>query len=143
YLLDGSRDIKLRSKIESMAAFAYGVSSASWRLPFIGGDDGGRLFHPYGDRSTFVRASVATCGALLGRHEWIRSPEDLLEIAAWWLPEPIVEQAVTSAVTPTSTSQNFPHTGLAVLTHGDVSVVLKHGGFGEGGGGHSHADTLS
>ena len=36
-------------------------------LPFLGDDDGGRWFHPYGRRDQFGRATLATCATLLNR----------------------------------------------------------------------------
>src|SRR5207253_2151908 len=38
----------------------------SGTLPLLGDDDGGRLFHPYGDRTRFGRATLAACAAILG-----------------------------------------------------------------------------
>jgi hypothetical protein len=40
-------------------------------------------------------------------------------------------------------SRLFRDSGFAVMAGGDVHVVIKAGGFGEGSGGHSHSDVLS
>ena len=53
-------------------------------LPLVGDDDGGRVFHPYGDRLQFGRGTLATCAALFHRPEWMRSEGDLACQAAWW-----------------------------------------------------------
>jgi hypothetical protein len=79
-------------------------------LPLIGDDDGGRLAHPYGDRTTFGRETLAQ---FAGSAEWPHC------------------------------SRLFADAGIAVMVAGDVHVVVKAGGFGEGSGGHSHSDVLS
>jgi hypothetical protein len=40
-------------------------------------------------------------------------------------------------------SRLFADSGIVVMTAGDVHIVIKAGGFGEGSGGHSHSDVLS
>jgi hypothetical protein len=40
-------------------------------------------------------------------------------------------------------SRLFKDSGMAVMVAGDVHIVIKAGGFGEGSGGHSHSDVLS
>jgi len=40
-------------------------------------------------------------------------------------------------------SHLFKDSGIAVMVAGDVHIVVKAGGFGEGSGGHSHSDVLS
>ena len=40
-------------------------------------------------------------------------------------------------------SRLFADAGMAVMTSGDVHIVVKAGPFGEGSGGHSHSDVLS
>jgi hypothetical protein len=47
-------------KLEKMAEYLNAVMGPSRLLPFLGDDDGGRLFHPYGDRGHFARATMAT-----------------------------------------------------------------------------------
>src|SRR2546422_8334175 len=43
----------------------------------LGDDDGGRLFHPYGRRDRFGRATLSTCGAVFDEPGWIAAAEDL------------------------------------------------------------------
>ena len=116
-------------------------SVASGILPLIGDDDGGRLFHPYGDRTRFGCATLATCAAVFDRWDWLRSPEDLDSQAAWWLGV-----AVPPAEAPrprARESRLFADAGTAVMAHQDLQIVIKAGPFGEGSGGHSHSDVLS
>ena len=95
------------AKLARMAEYLDALLGPSGILPLIGDDDGGRLFHPYGDRTRFGCATLA--------------------------PFP-----------PTSRgSRLFEDAGTAVMTYGDIHIVIKAGGFGEGSGGHSHSDVLS
>jgi hypothetical protein len=91
-----------------MADFLHAVMGPDRVLPMIGDDDGGRLSHPYGDRATFGRDTLAAFEGP-ARHE----------------------------------SRLFKDSGIAVMVAGDVHIVIKAGGFGEGSGGHSHSDVLS
>jgi hypothetical protein len=124
-----------------MAEYLDALLGVSGTLPLIGDDDGGRLFHPYGERAAFGRATMATCAVLLNRPEWVRAPGDLHEQAAWWLG-PEVLSARTAPPAP-RVSRFFADGGIAVLASDDVQLVVKAGPFGEGSGGHSHSDVLS
>ncbi|MCL4402454.1 MAG: hypothetical protein M1436_07325, partial [Acidobacteria bacterium] len=64
-------------KLSRMADYLAALMGPSRRLPFIGDDDGGRLFHPYGTRDRFGRATLAAASVLLERPEWFYEPEDL------------------------------------------------------------------
>ena len=132
---------RFRTKLTRMADYLDALLGPAGRLPFIGDDDGGRVFHPYGARTAFGAASMATCAVLLDRPEWIRSPEDLAEQAAWWIGEPALRRA--PAPRPRACSRLFPNAGVAIMTAGDVQIVAKAGGFGPGSAGHSHSDVLS
>jgi len=111
YSLAG-RPEKQTAPLIRMAEYLDALMGPSCILPLIGDDDGGRLFHPYGDRMQFGRATLATCGTLVGPAVW-------------------------------RASRLFADAGVAVMTAGDVHIVIKAGPFGEGSGGHSHADVLS
>ncbi|MEO5924516.1 MAG: alginate lyase family protein [Bryobacteraceae bacterium] len=104
-----------RSKLGKMLEFRDSLISSQGLLPLIGDDDGGRLFHPYGDRRRFGVA--------------------VREEMAWWM--------VPSAPVPPEGSCWFADAGLAVLRAGGAQVIVDAGGFGTGSAGHSHADTLS
>lgn len=131
-----------------MAEYLYALMGPAGELPLMGDDDGGRLFHPYGDRMQFGRGTLATCAALFHRPEWMHSTEDLACQAAWWLRD-----TVGTPTSETGRRNRLPHHshhselfadgGVAVMTLGDVHVAIKAGPFGEGSGGHSHSDVLS
>lgn len=100
-------------KLIRMAEYLEAIMGPRHILPFIGDDDGGRLFHPYGDRDRFGRTTLSACAALFGERP---------------------KQAA---------SHFFADAGIAVLIEGDLQIIADFGAFGEGSGGHSHSDTLS
>jgi hypothetical protein len=101
-------------QLQRMARFLHAMIGPSGMLPLIGDDDGGRLTHPYGDRMTFGRETLAAYEATQeGRVTWPRE------------------------------SRLFADSGFAVMWADNAHIVIKAGGFGEGSGGHSHSDVLS
>lgn len=48
-----------QEKLARMAEYLAAIMGPRRVLPFLGDDDGGRLFHPYGDRDKFGRATLA------------------------------------------------------------------------------------
>ena len=143
---DGGLDDTFRGKLTRMAVLLDSLMGSSGILPFIGDDDGGRFFHPYGQQcNRFGLATLATCGVFLDRPEWIRDPGYLDEQAAWWLPEPIrkLPEKLPGSYQPQPCSARFANSGLVVMADGDVQLIVDTGPFGPGNAGHSHADTLS
>jgi hypothetical protein len=131
---------QFRRKLGAMAEFLHTLHTPALTLPFLGDDDGGRLFHPYGPRNRFGVATLAACAARLGR-PGLRLPGDSSGPEAhWWLPDP-----PSPAVHPDvgASSRLFQQAGIAVLSAGDSRIVVDAGPFGPGNGGHSHSDTLS
>jgi hypothetical protein len=132
------------ARLEKMAGYLAALLGPSGILPYLGDDDGGRVFHPYGERARFGRATLATCAVLFGRPEWAGAPEDRECQACWWLGADgqAGGSPDESPVAP-QPSRLFADAGVAVMVSGDLQVVVKAGPFGEGSGGHSHADVLS
>ncbi len=129
------------TRLVAMAEYLDALLGIDGMLPLIGDDDGGRVFHPYGERAGFGRATMATCSVLFKRPEWLRADDDLCEQAAWWLgPEALSMRAAPAA---RRVSRFFADSGTATMVSDDVQVVIKAGPFGEGSGGHSHSDVLS
>ena len=141
HALRGKPSARYLDKLGRMAEYLDALLGPCGRLPMIGDDDGGRVFHPYGARNAFGPATLATCGVRLERPEWIRSAEDLLEQAAWWIGKPALD--TTPVPHPPAYSRFFPNAGIAIMTSEDVHIVAKAGGFGPQNGGHSHSDVLS
>ena len=129
-----------RAKLERMGELLDAVVGPHRRLPLIGDDDGGRLFHPYGPRDRFARATLASLSVYFDRPEWSGDAEDNAVQQAWWMGRQA--KHAPAAGVPRQ-SRLFPDTGLAVMETGDVHIVVKTGGFGPGSGGHSHSDVLS
>ncbi len=130
-----------QARLIRMAEYLDALLAPSGVLPLIGDDDGGRLFHPYGDRMQFGRATMATCSALFRRPEWLYDPADLTSQAAWWLGPQVLSSPKLPS--PESASRLFADAGTAVMSAPGVRIVVKAGPFGEGSGGHSHSDVLS
>jgi hypothetical protein len=128
------------SKLARMAGYLDALLGPSRALPFLGDDDGGRLFHPYGRRDAFGRASMATAALLLRRTDWTWDARDSYSQAVWWLgPQaPPVEPEARRRE-----SHLFADAGVAVMVSGDRQVIVDAGTFGPWRAGHSHADTLS
>ena len=127
------------AKLERMAGYLDALLGPSGSLVFIGDDDGGRLFHPYGTRNQFGRATVATAATLLDGEAWGWQAEDLHSQGDWWLGLGAAPQPRQ----PSPTSSLFPDAGLAIMACGRNQIIVNAGAFGPSGGGHSHAGALS
>jgi hypothetical protein len=133
-------DREYMDKLEKMAEYLNAVMGPSRILPFLGDDDGGRLFHPYGERSGFGRATMATASIVLGRDHWRWDVQDLYEQAVWWLGSGVLDRKPGEGKWE---SRLFSDAGVAAMTSGGNQVIFDAGGFGPWGAGHSHADALS
>jgi hypothetical protein len=133
-------DREYMDKLEKMADYLNAVMGPSRILPFLGDDDGGRLFHPYGERNGFGRATMATASVILGREHWQWDAQDLEEQAVWWLGSGVLDRKPGEG---NWKSRLFSDAGVAAMTSGENQVVFDSGGFGPWGAGHSHADVLS
>lgn len=126
-----------RATLTRMADYLNALSGPSRELPFLGDDDGGRFFHPFGKRAQFGRASLAVAAQFLGNSNWTYEREDLWPIASWWLGR------TDGKAAGEHDSRYFPDTGIAVMTSGPHQVIVDAGPFGPWSAGHSHSDTLS
>ena len=141
YRLLAKSPVAFDARLVSMAGYLDALLGDSGMLPLIGDDDGGRLFHPYGERAGFGRATMATCAVLFDRPEWVRGIGHLHEQAAWWLGAEVL--SARGAPPVPRVSRFFADAGVAAMAADDVHLVVKAGPFGEGSGGHSHSDVLS
>ena len=131
-----------RDNLARMAEFLAAIVSTGGDLPFLGDDDGGRFFHPYGPRLRFARASLASASVLVGKHFFAYGEKDLDEIALWWFgPERCV--ADLAERNPRNAGEVFGVAGLVAMRRGPVVALFDAGSFGPGGAGHSHSDALS
>jgi hypothetical protein len=137
-----------RDGLARMTDFLASVVNANGDLPFLGDDDGGRLFHPFGERARFACGTLATASLMLDRTMFPATELDIAEVALWWLgPEkchmPTLSPIVGDRVGTNRRSRAFTDSGLVVFRRGEVSALFDAGPFGPWGAGHSHADTLS
>lgn len=130
------------SKLLRMAEYLAALTGDEGILPMLGDDDGGRFFHPYGPRERFGRATLATCGAVFDRPEWLSDSSSIGEQAAWWLDKRLPEQTWPQPAVHSGACL-FPDAGVAVIDEGGLHLIVDAGPFGGGAGGHSHSDTLS
>jgi hypothetical protein len=128
-------------KLARMADYLAALLGPSGAIPLIGDDDGGRVFHPFGRREHFGRATLATCAVLLESDRWHYEAGDVYTQAVWWLGEKALRSRCTAPV-PTQ-SRVYRQAGVAVFAAGELHVAVQAGPFGRGSGGHSHSDTLS
>lgn len=143
-LLENTPDT-YRARLRRMAEYLWALLGPAGRIPFLGDDDGGRLFHPYGDRATFGRATLAACARFLKCDDWPCLPDDLTDIAVWWLGDGVLT-APDDGVTqwqPATGTLCFPDAGVVSLLRGSRQVLMDTRGFGAAGAGHSHASALS
>ena len=141
YLLAG-KPAQMEPALMRMAEYLQWLLGPARRIGFFGDDDAGRLFHPQGKRDEFGRATLATCGLLLNRQDWIGTREELAEQAVWWLGADVLTHARSSSELPKG-AKLFPDAGTVFLQSEDLYLQFDAGPFGWGGAGHSHADTLS
>ena len=129
------------ARLGAMAEFLAAVVGPDGSLPFIGDDDGGRLFHPFGPRNGFARATLGTCSVMLGREYFRCNERDLMEQALWWIgPRAMTTKPGRPVL---AQSRCFPESGFVSMRADDIHVVIKAGPFGPWGAGHSHSDALS
>ncbi|HYP13182.1 MAG TPA: alginate lyase family protein, partial [Bryobacteraceae bacterium] len=141
YLLSG-RPTDYQPVLGRMAEYLDALLGPGRQIPFIGDDDGGRLFYPYGIHNRFGRATIATAAVLLDRSDWEWELEDLYPQAIWWIGPAAVQDESAPKAKWQPRSTRFEHSGLVVSAAGDTQVLVDAGSFGAGRGGHSHSDTL-
>jgi Heparinase II/III-like protein/Heparinase II/III N-terminus len=141
YLMDG-RPREFEPALLRMADYLHWLLGSSRSIACFGDDDGGRLFHPYGSRNQFGRATLTTCGILFEKENWMGPSAQIAEQAAWWLGvESLARARAQQAIPPGG--RLFKDSGALFLQCGDLSLQMDAGPFGWAGAGHSHADTLS
>jgi len=140
-LLDSDAPLAFKDRLVRMADYLDALLGPERLLSWFGDDDGGRFFHPYGDKAAFGRATLATASLLLER-EFGFEESDLYQQGLWWLSSRLLRSVSRPRQTRGSDSY-FPDAGVSVGIRDEASVVFKWGAFGHEGAGHSHADVLS
>jgi len=124
-------------KARRMADYLDALLGPARRLPLLGDDDGGRLFHPFGATERAGPATLATAAAVLHRDDWTVLRQDASPQAAWWTG------AAPGASRASRHSGLFPDAGVASMVAEQNQVIVSAGAFGPWRAGHSHADALS
>lgn len=127
------------SRLKLGVDYLRSMLGTRWAIPLIGDDDGGRLFHPFGKRDQFGRATLATASLVYSKPEWLRDPSDFHEQSVWWLGPARSDSSKAAQLS----SQRFASSGMIVMTSGAAHITVDAGPFGWAGAGHSHSDTLS
>ena len=127
-----------RERLARMADYLEALLGQEREIPCFGDDDGGRFFHPYGNRPRFGRGTLAVVSRLLHK-PFCGDAGDAHEIADWWLGT--AQDA--SLTLPFAGDRIFKDAGMAILTQRAIQVHLKYGAMAPDGAGHSHADLLS
>lgn len=129
-------------RLARMAEYLWVLLGPAGRIPFFGDDDGGRLFHPYGDRAGFGRATLTACTLFLDQPDWPAPMADREELAVWWLGARALEPKDRPWRAAEGT-RYFADAGVASFLRGQRQVLMDTRAFGAFGAGHSHASALS
>ena len=132
----------MRPTLLRMAAHLDSLLGHARSDPHIGDDDGGRFFHPFGERSAFGRATLATCNALFDSPKWSCQQADFWPQAAWWLgPQALNSRPPVRSTQPGTTL--YRNCGLAFLRSASLEVIVTFGSFLTPRAAHRHSDALS
>lgn len=134
---------EVTEKLHAMADYLWALLGPAGEIPCLGDDDGGRFFHPWGNRRAFGRATLASAAVLLNEPEcaWTCEADDLSEFAAWWLGPQVFEGARPGK--PWEGARLFKDAGVAVVAHGAEHTVVDTRAFGWAHAGHGHAHALA
>ena len=128
-------------RLMKMGEYLWSLLGPAGQIPLMGDDDGGRLFHPYGDRAKFGRGTLAALGRYLRREEWRNYRDASAEIAAWWLgPDSI---GASHQWRDCLESRCFADAGVATIVHDSVQIIVDVRAFGALRSGHSHEHALN
>ena len=143
YYVLARQPVNFEEPLRRMARFLAAIHGPAAFLHFFGDDDGGRLFHPHGDRAIFGRATLATCAELFPDEKLPSSEDAIAEQAVWWLGPRAKLHMPEFAGDVSDYATVFPDSGLVTIARGDLHLLIDTGAFAGGGAGHSHSDTLS
>lgn len=137
YALLAQPGAEFRERLHGMAVYLDHLLGPLRKLPMFGDDDGGRFFHPYGDRTRWAEETLAAYGVY--SNIAFSTPRECADtLALWWFGKP----PATTDARPSFPSRLFADSGIASLVAGEIQVLVDAGPFGPGSAGHSHSDTL-
>jgi hypothetical protein len=141
-LLDPDAPLAYKDRLGKMTDYIDSLLGPAREIPLFGDEDGGRFFHPYGRKTAYGRATLATASLLLDR-DYGYDEADLFEQGVWWLSPRLLRVMSRESNHRRGKDGLFPDAGVSIAVRNEASIVFKWGGFGYGGAGHSHADVLS
>jgi hypothetical protein len=141
-VLSGGAEGNLASKIRAMAEYLWALLGPTGEIPYLGDDDGGRLFHPFGVHRAFGRATLALAAVLLREPKWPCDAEDLRSLGVWWCGPWVLAEA-RPQWRPWQGAYLFPDAGVAVVARSERHSVVDTRAFGWARAGHGHAHALA
>ena len=142
-VLDGDPGEGFREKLRRMAYYLAALTAGDGLIPLLGDDDGGNLFHPWGDRRRFGAATLASCCVFFETDAWPCEADALPVQAVWWMGGQALARRRRNDTPPGDGPRLFTDAGVAVLARAPIQIIADTRGFGHGGAGHSHAHALS
>ena len=140
-------------RLEKMLEFVMYVTKPDGTVPLIGDNDNGRIHRlkVWGDpeREWVNHRYLLAIGAVLfERDDFAQAAGDQWEEVFWLFGEKALafKRAVEAKTLPPLQleSRAFPDTGLYIMRHDDLYMIVDAGLVGQNGnGGHAHNDTLS
>lgn len=127
-----------REKLWRMCNLLHTVTDLDGSFPLLGDDDGGRLFHPFGPRRFFPRASLTLASFFFQEPQWRFTASDYAEIGLWWMGP----RSFFTAPLRNRACGVFTESGIVVAGDEKVQIVFTARAFGSGTAGHSHAHGL-
>jgi len=128
-------------RLRAMARYLWALLGPQGTIPCLGDDDGGRMFHPYGERRQFGRASLSACAVLLDE-DFPRTLEAQQPLAAWWIGPRAMARA-QPGWRAWQGAELFRDAGVAIVSRGENHSIVDTRAFGWGNAGHGHAHALS
>lgn len=128
------------AKLRGMALYLDALMGPARSLPYLGDDDGGRVFDSFGPRRHFGRATLALAGQFFPDLALGFEKEDLFPLALCWLGR---ERCNTPpGPRGPAPARLFPDSGLVAIEWGQKQLLFHGRAWGSGSAGHSHSDGL-
>ena len=131
-----------RQRAKSMVAALAVLTDNDGRFPLFGDDDGGRFFHPFGERRLFPGATLTSASFFFDEPAWRGTPDQYAEAGLWWMGAQRPEEFPDTPYRSTRHGA-FADSGIFAFTGRELQCVFLARAFGKGSAGHSHAHALS
>jgi hypothetical protein len=146
-LLNPAVGADYRGRLRRMCELLAAITDCDGSFPLLGDDDGGRLFHPFGERRRFARATLTAASFFFDEPAWRFAPSDYAEIGLWWMGSQPLSCFELSRFAPDLAGKPracgvFRDSGLVAGGDERLQIVFTANAFGAGTAGHSHAHAL-